>query len=383
MGWARIENGLRKYEGKRGTSFQVLLRVGTGIICETFSTEKRARDRLAELRVGRNKGDLQYKNIRLGQYMDKWLAAQETTGIREVSIREYGKHIRNILGYFNPTMQLKRMSVALIRDFESYMVTKGLGSSTQGNILGTFKRILADAREEGFNVISPPAKRKHRPKNNSKRIKHLEKHELDLLLRHAAGYGSVYQALFTFLAFSGCRISEALPLTWGDIDFTNRKIHISKRKYQGKLDDPKTGSSHRLIEMYEPVYEMLKSRKTEVAQLYLRKPTYRDLDLVFPSRDGGYRAYCPTNRMFKRALRRAGLAQDFSLHDLRHTFASFLFSMTQNLSYIASQLGHSNPAITLKVYTHLLKEDHGQIIEAINGSFATFFDKQMEMPGNI
>jgi len=40
MTWQKIERGLRKYEGKRGVSFQVLLRVGDGVICETFSSEK-------------------------------------------------------------------------------------------------------------------------------------------------------------------------------------------------------------------------------------------------------------------------------------------------------------------------------------------------------
>jgi integrase len=362
MTWIRIEKGLRKYEGKRGTSFQVLVRVGTGVVCETFSTEKVARERYAELQVGRNKGDLQYKNIRLGQYCEKWLEAQKATGIRKVSLQEYVYHIQIIKRFFNPHTQLKRISITLIRKFEADMINKlGLGSGTQGSILGTLKRILTDAREEGFNCVVPPAKRKHRIRNHSKQAKHLEQHELDLLLKYSIEYGAVYHDLFLFMAFTGCRSSEALPLTWADSDFTNRKIHISKRRYQSEIDDPKSPSSTRTIEMFEPVYKMLMRRKKEVGEFYLRKPEHRELDLIFPSTDGRYRAYESVNRIFKRSLRKAGLAQDFVPHALRHTFASFLFSSTQNLLYIAAQLGHSSPTITLKVYAHLLKTDYSQI----------------------
>ena len=41
-------------------------------------------------------------------------------------------------------------------------------------------------------------------------------------------------------------------------------------------------------------------------------------------------------------------------HDLRHTFASLLIEKGENIKYNQTQLGHSNPTVTLNVYAHLL-----------------------------
>ena len=41
-------------------------------------------------------------------------------------------------------------------------------------------------------------------------------------------------------------------------------------------------------------------------------------------------------------------------HDLRHTYASLFIQQGENIKYIQSQLGHSSPSVTLKVYAHLI-----------------------------
>jgi integrase len=48
-------------------------------------------------------------------------------------------------------------------------------------------------------------------------------------------------------------------------------------------------------------------------------------------------------------------------HDLRHTAASLLLSRGQSLRAVSQRLGHSNPALTLKVYAHCLPSDDAQL----------------------
>jgi integrase len=56
----------------------------------------------------------------------------------------------------------------------------------------------------------------------------------------------------------------------------------------------------------------------------------------------------------------------FSPYDLRHTYASLLLSEGVPLPYVAQQLGHSKPTITLKYYTRWIpsgKANHVEVLE--------------------
>jgi hypothetical protein len=46
-------------------------------------------------------------------------------------------------------------------------------------------------------------------------------------------------------------------------------------------------------------------------------------------------------------------------HKLRHTFASILFVRGEDPPYVMSQLGHTDPAFTLRVYAHAMRRDEG------------------------
>jgi integrase len=45
------------------------------------------------------------------------------------------------------------------------------------------------------------------------------------------------------------------------------------------------------------------------------------------------------------------------MHDLRHCFASMLIAAGADVVFVARQLGHANPAITLRVYAHLFDSE--------------------------
>ena len=45
------------------------------------------------------------------------------------------------------------------------------------------------------------------------------------------------------------------------------------------------------------------------------------------------------------------------LHDARHTFASLALASGKSVRWVASQLGHANPELTLRVYAHSLREE--------------------------
>jgi integrase len=43
--------------------------------------------------------------------------------------------------------------------------------------------------------------------------------------------------------------------------------------------------------------------------------------------------------------------------DLRHTFGSWKIAQGEDVLYVSAQMGHADAAITLKIYSHLLKKN--------------------------
>ena len=52
-----------------------------------------------------------------------------------------------------------------------------------------------------------------------------------------------------FLAQTGMRISEVLPLTKADLDFGRRRVQVVRRLYEGSLDAPKSRHGVRQISL--------------------------------------------------------------------------------------------------------------------------------------
>jgi integrase len=183
-----------------------------------------------------------------------------------------------------------------------------------------------------------------RPKPGSGRRRFLDKSEMQRLLDHAPAR---YRVALVCGLFSGLRLSELLGLTWGDIDLNGNTIRV---QYQlgrdGKRRPLKTVAARRDV-------ILMRELASELRKLRMASPFSGDSNLVFASTNGktiGHRNL--TARGLEKAAARARL-QGVTFHVLRHTFASILISQGRDPVFAARQLGHANPAITLKVYAHL------------------------------
>jgi integrase len=79
-------------------------------------------------------------------------------------------------------------------------------------------------------------------------------------------------------------------------------------------------------------------------------------DFVFPGKFGGPES--PNGwlkREFYPALKRARVER-FRFHDLRHFAVSQLISQGANILQLARVAGHSDPSVTLRVYSHLMTD---------------------------
>ncbi len=187
------------------------------------------------------------------------------------------------------------------------------------------------AREWGWMEVSP-AGRVKRIKVQNARVRFLSDDELSRLLAATKGHADLH--LFVMLALStGARRGELLSLTWEQIDITRRSIRLNRTK----------NGDQRTLPLAEAVLPLLTTRPRPIGG-----------GLVFASRQG--RVGRPTNlrNAWLAAVKAAGI-EDFRVHDLRHTAASWLVQQGVSLLAVAELLGHRTLQMT-KRYSHLAPE---------------------------
>ncbi len=80
---------------------------------------------------------------------------------------------------------------------------------------------------------------------------------------------------------------------------------------------------------------------------------------MFCDQNGGPFDERNLHRTWDRLRRRAARhdVRPLKLHCARHTFASLALASGKSVRWVASQLGHANPELTLRVYAHTLREE--------------------------
>jgi len=145
--------------------------------------------------------------------------------------------------------------------------------------------------------------------------------------------------IIKLLLFTGARKTEIMHARWEFVDFERRLLTVPLSK-SGKA---------RHIALSDAAIEVLRAlpRDPEIPWLFWNPKTGRPQDSIHHGWD--------TIRQ------RAGIP-DVRLHDLRHSFASFLVNSGRSLYEVQKLLGHSD-AKTTQRYAHLAP---GALIEAAN-----------------
>jgi integrase/recombinase XerD len=156
---------------------------------------------------------------------------------------------------------------------------------------------------------------------------------------------------------TGLRISEALGLTWGDVEFGERPcVRVRTQVCRGKRRGLKSKSSRRTVPL---------SAGTARELWKLRGGQAQPDAPVFATRRGTpLSASNMRNRVLVPAREATGL-EWVTFHSFRHTAASMLFEQGRDIQGVQHWLGHESAAFTQKVYVHLRDRDLGS---------ADFFD---------
>jgi integrase len=180
----------------------------------------------------------------------------------------------------------------------------------------------------------------------------------------AAATPGRYRTFIATAAGTGARSGELAALSWDNVDLDGGFIHIrqtlswakgTEESLRARFYPPKTKAGIRSIPIPPALVTMLKEWK-------LRCPPG---ELVFPAKDGRpLRRVTMYHLGLVPALKRAGL-RHLKLHSLRHSYASLLIAEGCPITEVQRLLGHANPAITLRVYSHFLKGHESGAVEKV------------------
>jgi integrase len=162
-----------------------------------------------------------------------------------------------------------------------------------------------------------------------------------------------YRTLVFLVAVTGLRISEALGLRWGDLDYERQMIHL-RRVWVGNdmIDHLKTDGSAAPVPLGDLLADALRGWNQN-------SPYTKSDDWVFPSFKLKGKTPLSASIMAADKIRPAALkvgirlepGQRFGFHNFRHSLATFLVSRGKDVKTIQGLLRHAKVTTTLDLYS--------------------------------
>lgn len=161
-----------------------------------------------------------------------------------------------------------------------------------------------------------------------------------------------FRAFLRATADTGMRRGEVMGLQIGDLNFARSEIRIRRAIVRNRVTTPKSGKAHTVV---------MAPGLSVALRVYLEPRRFEEAnpeEWVFRRRGGGHlredEVKAPWYRVRKRAAARG--VRPLKFHTWRHTWASMALAAGRPITWVSSNLGHANPSITLRVYSHMIPD---------------------------
>ncbi len=250
---------------------------------------------------------------------------------------------RHLVPYFGK-WRLADLRTPDVQIFINQM-SKHYAPSVLRHIRATLSQVFSVAREWGYMDNNPALGVRLPPKRNVLPKVTFKSEEVRQLLLHLP---ERYRTMAVLAAVTGVRASELLALTWADIDFERRVIHIRRSFYRGEFGPPKSKASERSIALGPGL--------TALLAVHRQRSIADPRSLVFPN--AARKPYEPNNlvqRVLRPAMRSLGLPEA-GWRAFRRAVATTLSELREPVKTAQQILGHSSPETTLGIYTQSVEE---------------------------
>ncbi len=272
------------------------------------------------------------------------------------SARAARSHLRTWIKPLLGHLRWEAVTQRVVQEFVNRLAKKVSRKSVL-NIVNTLAAMLRDARSWDyaapvlrFRELRYPAdaERRQRPTYTAQHVR-------DILERAK----DPWRTLYVLLAMTGLRPGEGLGMKWCDLDFDRSLLHVNRSAWYGICKAPKTRTGRRTVPMPAALRTWLLSYRQ-------RWQANRD-GFLFATRNGRPPS---TNKVQNDRLRpileKLKIYQPtMGLYSFRHALATLLLESGASPKTTAAQLGHSDPRVTLEIYTRVVPQHHAAAIERV------------------
>jgi integrase len=337
----------------------------------TPNTEERALEVAEKLRIAINlygvdallvldapKPETPKQTPTIKEYASQWTEQLEIEPIKRSTRESYKYLLRvHVLPHFGK-LQPEEITYAIIKDWVRRKL-KTHSKNTVRLMLAALRSMLNEAIKDGHISVNPVhdlgrvmrGGKRAREKMDPFTLDELHAIEDKCRVRFPEYYG-----FLLLMSRTGMRIGEATGMQWRDLDEHTGQILVRRNiPHHRDVETPKTPASDRRVDLSPDLLaELVRLRGARKAELLRAGRRWNAEEWIFRTEAETPLHYNNFVTRVWNKCQELARARIRGVHNLRHTWASQMLAIGADPAYVAAQLGHSSPAITLRIYAHFV-----------------------------
>lgn len=301
--------------------------------------------------------------MKYSSWLDSWLANKKVK-VKPATYASYSlmihKHLIPVLGDFEVTditEDILQQTIILWATEGNRKTEKALSRKTIKELIQLSKQTIK-AYCKAKKVATPSFDDLYFPAVSTRPQEIFTSQEQEQIIKGLFSNPTNKKVGIALGLLAGMRIGEVCALKWEDVDFVNRRIYVantlqrvffSSPSGEGKSEllfgSPKSQDSSRFIPVSSTLYYLLKLiQPVEATDFYILSNQAKPIE--------------PTSlrNFYYRFLKKINVRR-LTFHSLRHTFGTKAITCKLDAATVCKIMGHSSPAVTLKLYCHPQFED--------------------------
>ena len=344
---------------------------------KTFKTQaaaKKWREGKSAPEIKRGTHTPENTSITVAEAAEDWIRRAELKGRERSTIAQYQQHVNYHINPLVGSVKLAKLTAPGMEGVRDKLLER-LSRPMAKKVLSSIKGILKDAQRRG-NVSQNVAQGVSikMEKRDMRKIKVSvdlpTKEEARQILATVEGR---WRPLLVTAIFTGLRASELRGLSWDDVKFKPKQIHVRQRADRyNQISSPKSHAGERKVPMSPMVLNTLKEWQPACPK--------SDLNLVFPNGAGNIESLANIYRRgFGAVQEKCAMVVDtgrkdkggspimrpkYGMHALRHFCAYWLIEQGFPPKRLQDIMGHDSMRMTFDTYGHLfpdLEDDHAKL----------------------